>query len=418
MAVADVKLPSRLYLTRGLQQRIVAGVLFFLLSAFTLCTLDGGEIAPLVISASVLLFAAYALLFGPEAKFRFTLPTACLLAMTAYGVIQTLWLPQKILYDGWMGVLFWFTAAAIVFLATHVFEKDAIAAQFRWAFVIFGSTICLLDLLEQASQTNKYYWLIQSKFATVNGPFAYWNNFAQFVELFLPVTLWLGMGRRRLQTAYLGLSAVQIAAVVASGSRAGTALVVVELIAVILLAYARNRKRSFLAAAGTVVLLSGVFVYAAGFDTLFQKLQQKDQLQVRREINRSSLEMIRSRPLTGWGLNTYVPVYRMFAHYDDGTYVNRAHNDWLQFAAEGGIPFAALMAIVFFWSVRPAIRSVWGLGVIAVGLHALVDYPFARLGVCAWYFALIGMLAVWREHESSGARRRKALRESGRESAR
>ncbi|MBV8897663.1 MAG: O-antigen ligase family protein [Acidobacteriaceae bacterium] len=412
MAVADVKLPSRLYLTRGLQQRIVAGVLFCLLSGFTLCTLDGGEIAQLVISAGVLLFSAYALLFGVENKMRFTLPVACLLAMTLYGVVQTLWLPQKIVYDGWLGVLFWLTVAAVVFLATHVFEDDGIAAQFRSAFVIFGSAVCLLDLLEQASQTNKYYGLIQSKFATINGPFAYWNNFAQFVELFLPMTLWLGISRRRLQNTFLGLSALQIAAVIASGSRAGTVLVIVELIAVILLAYARNRKRSFLAAAGTVVLLSGVFVYAAGFDTLFRKLQQKDQLQVRREINRSSLEMIRARPLTGWGLNTYVPVYRMFAHYDDGTYVNRAHNDWLQFAAEGGIPFAALMALVFFWSIRPAIRSVWGLGVIAVGLHALVDYPFARLGVCAWYFALIGMLAVWREHESSGVRRRKALRES------
>jgi O-antigen ligase len=412
MAVADVKLPSRLYLTRGLQQRIIAGILFALLSAFTLCTLDGGEIAPLAISAGVLLFSAYALLFGPAERLRITIPCACLLAMTAYGVAQTLWFPQKIVYAGWLGVLFWFTVAAIVFLSTQVFENEGIAARFRWGFVIFGSAVCLLDLLEQASHTNKFYWLIQSKFATVSGPFAYWNNFAQFVELCLPVTLWLGIGRRKLQSACIGLSALQIAAVAASGSRAGAALVLIELLAVILLVYLRNRKRSFLAAAGTVVLLSAVFVYAAGFDTLFSKLQQKDQLQVRRQINRSSVEMIRVHPLTGWGLNTYVPVYRMFAHYDDGTYVNRAHNDWLQFAAEGGIPFATLMLIVFFWSIRPAVRSVWGLGVIAVGLHALVDYPFARLGVCAWYFALIGMLAVWQEHESTGARRHKAIGES------
>jgi O-antigen ligase len=412
MAVADVKLPSRLYLTRGLQQKVVAGVLFVLLSAFTLCTLDGGEIAPLVISAAVLLFSAYALLFGPADKLRITLPGLCLLAMSIYGAAQTLWFPQKIVYDGWLGVLFWLTAAAIVFLATQIFENGELAAQFRWAFVIFGSAVCLLDLLEQASQTNKYYWLIQSKFATVSGPFAYWNNFAEFVELFLPITLWLGIGRRKLRPPYLGLTALQIAAVVASGSRAGAALVCLELVAVILLAYARNRKRSFLAAAATVVLLSAVFVYAAGFDTLFQKLQQKDQLQVRRQINRSSLEMIRAHPLTGWGLNTYVPVYRMFAHYDDGRYVNRAHNDWLQFAAEGGIPFATLMLIVFFSVIRPAVRSVWGLGVMAVGLHALVDYPFARLGVCAWYFALVGILAVWREHETPGARRRKLLPET------
>jgi O-antigen ligase len=137
-----------------------------------------------------------------------------------------------------------------------------------------------------------------------------------------------------------------------------------------------------------------VFVYAAGSEVLIEKLQQHDQLATRRLINRSSLEMIRDRPLTGWGLETYVPVYRMFAHYDDGTYVNRAHNDWLEWAAEGGIPFAGLMLALFVWTLRPAVQSVWGVGLIAICLHALVDYPFARFGVCGWYFALAPMLVA------------------------
>src|SRR5579875_16886 len=406
MAVADVKLPSRLYLTPALRQKIVAGVLFLLLCAFTLCTLDGGDIAPFVISAAVLLFAAYALVRAPAEKLRVPLPCLCLLAMALYGAAQTLWFPHKIVYDGWAGVLFWCTAAAITFIAAQVFANEAVAAQFRLAFAVFGSAVCVLDLLQQASHTNKFYWLIQSRFATVSGPFAYWNNFAQLVELFLPVTLWLGLGRRKPQLAYIGLSALQIAAVIASGSRAGSALVLIELVAFLLLVYSRNRKRSFLAAAGAVVALTGLLVYAAGFDALLHKFQQKDQLQVRREINRSSMEMIRAQPLTGWGLNTYVPVYRMFAHYDDGTYVNRAHNDWLQWTAEGGIFFSALMLIVFIWSIRPAIRSIWGLGVVAIALHALVDYPFARFGVCGWYFALLGMLALWREGERQARSRR------------
>ena len=399
MAVADVNLPLQVYLTRELRQRIVAGGLFTLLAGFTLCTLDGGDVAPFTISALVLLFSAYLLIVRPLGRLQITLPCLGLLAMALYGALQTSWALQKIEYDGWVGTLFWLTAAAIVFLATQVFRDMRFAAQFRFWFVVFGSAVCLLDLLEQASQTNKYYWLIQSKFARVSGPFAYWNNFAQFVELCLPITLWFGIGRRKLEYGWLGLSALQIAAVVASGSRAGTALVFLELISVLLLLCWRNRKRSYLIAAASIFAGSALLIFAAGSDTLIHKLQQKDQLQVRREINRSSIEMIKARPLTGWGLNTYVPVYRMFAHYDDGSYVNRAHNDWLQFAAEGGIPFACVMFAIFVWSVRPAIRSVWGLGVVAIGLHAIVDYPFARFGVCAWYFALLGMLAVWREEK-------------------
>ncbi len=104
--------------------------------------------------------------------------------------------------------------------------------------------------------------------------------------------------------------------------------------------------------------------------------------------------MIRERPWTGWGVGTYVPVYRMFARYDDGTYVNRAHNDWLEWTAEGGVFYSGLMLVVFLWRVGPAIRSGWGIGVLALFLHATVDYPFARFGVCAWCFALLGMLAA------------------------
>jgi len=43
-------------------------------------------------------------------------------------------------------------------------------------------------------------------------------------------------------------------------------------------------------------------------------------------------------------------------------------------------------------AARPALRSIWGIGIVAVFLHALVDYPFARFGVAAWLFILVGAL--------------------------
>lgn len=404
MAVADLSVPLRWKLSPAWRENAGSIGLFAVLAAFTLSTLDGGDIAPRIISAVMLLFAAC--FFVIARRFTIPLPAVCLLLMAVYGIVQTLWFPHKIVYDGWNSVLFWFTAAVITLLAAQVFRDRHLSTRFRLYFVFFGSAVCVLDLLEEASHTSKYFWLIQSKYATINGSFAYWNNFAQFVELFLPVTLWLALKSEKPVTPFLLLSGLQIGAVVASGSRAGSALVIIELLAVLWLAYLRHRNRAFLFAAAFSLAVSAVFVIAAGSETLSYKLQQKDQLAVRRYINEASLDMIRQHPFTGWGLGTYVPVYRMFARYDDGTYVNRAHNDWLQWTAEGGIFFAALMLIVFAWSIRPAIRSVWGIGLIAVCLHAAVDYPFARFGVCGWYFALIGMLSVMPFDRNSRGRRR------------
>jgi O-antigen ligase len=397
MAVADIELGAGPTLTAQVHHKAGLIGLFGLLAAFTLLTLDGGEIAPRILSVILFVFAAAFLLLPFRQRLAFSLPAACLLFMACYGVVQTLWSPVKIVYDGWTGVLFWFAAATIAVVATQVFQNARAAVQFRLAFIFFGSAVCVLDLLQQASRTTKYYWLIPSKFHLVFGPFAYWNNFAQFVEITLPVTLWQGLARRKPDIFYLTLGALQIGAVAASGSRAGTVLVLAELIGIILIAYLRRRNRAFLFGAAMAVVLSTLWVYAAGSDLVIRKLQQNDQLNVRRDMNRSSIEMIKARPLTGWGLDTYVPVYRAFATYDDGTYVNRAHNDWLQWLAEGGVFFAAPMLAILGFSLRPAIRSGWGLGLVVVCLHAFVDYPFARLGVCGWYFALAAMLSVWWE---------------------
>lgn len=404
MASAELTAPAKLFILGRARRQLGFIGLCSALAAFTLCTLDGGAIAPLTISAVLLLLTACYLTIPAGQRFQISVPAVCLSLMALYGIGQTLWLPQKIAYDGWTAVVFWFTAAAIAWLGTQVFKDSPVAHHFRFFLAIFASAISVLDLLEQASRTNRYYWLIPSRCNNVFGPFAYWNNFAQFVELSLPVTLWFGLGRTKPVIGYVLLAAIQIGAVVASGSRAGTALVGVELVAVIVLAFQRHRNRSLLFGAGLAIALTIVFIYSAGIDRLIGKIEQNDQIAVRRNINRSSLAMIRERPLTGWGLNTYVPVYRMFALYDDGTYVNRAHNDWLQFLAEGGIFFASPMCVLFLWSFRPAVRSVWGVGLIAVGLHALVDYPFARLGVCGWYFALIAMLAVSSRRNSSASR--------------
>ncbi len=378
----------------SVKQKIALLALFGVLCGFTLSTGDGGPIAPFIFSGLMLLLAAVFFAWPLNQKLTVGFPAICLLVMTLYGLAQTLFFPQKILYNGWTGVLFWFTAAAIVCLAMQLFTKARVASRFRLWFIVFGSAVCVLDLLEQASQTNRYFWLFPSRYQAIFGPFAYWNNFGEFVEILLPVTLWKGLGGRRPEVVYLLCAALQIGAVVASGSRASTLLAILELIFVIALAYGRNHNKAFLLGSAAAILLSALFIYAAGFETLIAKLQQNDQLAVRRSIDRSSLAMIRARPLSGWGLETYVPVYRMFALYDDGTYVNRAHNDWLEWAAEGGIFFSGSMLVVLLWSIRPAIRSVWGIGLIAVCLHALVDYPFARFGVCGWYFCLLGMLAA------------------------
>ncbi len=411
MAVTDIDIGVGPTLASRSQARIGAGVLFVLLCCFTLTTFDGGDILPKVISALLLLFSSIYFLVPPGVvKFKLGIPSYCLLGMTAWGILQTLFSPFKIAANGWNGVLFWFAVATIVLVGGSVFYRPETAAGFRLAFVHFGSGIAVLDLLQQATRAERFYWWIPSRYYLVFGPFAYWNHFAEFIELSLPVTLWVALSQTRPKLLYLLLSTAQLCAVVNSGSHVGTALVVLEVLVVSVLALVRFGNRTVFVTALAGVVLVITFAVASGYGRVLEKLSENDQTAGRRAINKSSIAMLAEHPFVGWGLDTYAPVYKRFALYDDGVNVSRAKNDWLQLAVEGGLPFAALLAVVFIWSVPPALQSGWGIGLIALGLHAIFDYPFARLGVCGWYFALVSMMSYQRAFQQ--LERDKPARES------
>ena len=91
------------------------------------------------------------------------------------------------------------------------------------------------------------------------------------------------------------------------------------------------------------------------------ELQDTDPMALRREFDISSLHMIAARPWCGFGLGTWPTAYPRYAIIDIGVFANQAHSDWLQWTAEGGLPFAMALLSLFVWCLRPAFRSVWAI---------------------------------------------------------
>jgi O-antigen ligase len=113
--------------------------------------------------------------------------------------------------------------------------------------------------------------------------------------------------------------------------------------------------------------------------------------------------MVRDRPWMGSGLGTWPIVFPRYAAFDSGLVMPAAHNDWLQWAAEGGLPFALLLGIFAALLWKPAVQSIFGIGTIAFLLHALVDFPMQlRPALAAWFFAIAGTAAAWRTDRTAG----------------
>jgi O-antigen ligase len=131
-----------------------------------------------------------------------------------------------------------------------------------------------------------------------------------------------------------------------------------------------------------------VFGTIVGWQTIWDRFLLLDPAHGRWEFVTSTLRMIGDRPWFGVGLGTWTLAYPRYATVDLGTFVNQAHCDWLQWTAEGGIPFGLLLLVFFLWGIRQGFRYIWGLGVAAVFLHAFVDYPFSRPALGSWLLTL------------------------------
>jgi O-antigen ligase len=320
-------------------------------------------------------------------------------AMCCWGAVQLAAHWTVVPADTADAVLYWLAAACFAWLGLEVCASREGRLVFLKLALTGGAVICILGLVQLFTSDGRVFWWFPSGYDSgVIGPFVSRNNYAAFVELLLPVALVLSFKERRRARVYFGLAAALVATVIASGSRAGASIVIAETAFVFLMQVLSGggkmeRKWAFFA------VLLPAFTIIVGYQFLWERFStDQDPFQFRREFVESSAAMVRSQPLHGFGFGTWPSAYRQFAVIDTGLTVNHAHNEWAQWAAEGGLPALGLMMAVLAFCLPGAIRSVWGLGIVAVFIHSLVDYPFLRLGLAAWVFTFLGALAGY-SHE-------------------
>jgi O-antigen ligase len=363
----------------------------------------------------VALFAAAAVRIVQRRSLTLPFGGWMIAAAAGWGVLQVAagWSIDRV--TTMHAALNWVTNLSAFMLAADLYRNRDKRELFLRATLIFTTILAVVSIFTfLTSPGGKAFWIFDSgSESRTLGPFVYQNQYATFVEAVLPLAI-LGMMIDRPRWA---LHAVAIAplfgSVMTGGSRTGTILCLAEILIIPAIAFGRgmiNGKmlaRVVLGSLAAVVVLTGV----VGWKPLWKRLQEPHPYSLRKDLVLSSLAMVRDRPLTGFGLGTWPEAYPAYARFDDGTYVNQAHNDWLQWAAEGGLLFLAAMLAIAGWSVGPAVRSLWGVGILGVWLHALIDYPMQqRPALAAFFFALLGTLAANGDSWAAGrARSRKAV---------
>jgi O-antigen ligase len=267
----------------------------------------------------------------------------------------------------------------------------------------------------------------------LSGSFVSRNNFATFMglagiaaaaRLFANGSdaIIVGRGGRRLMTSAMNYSfgrgapllvvmILCLACVVASASRAGFAATMCGLaalaIASLFVAHHQTSRR-WAGFAAVAVLLPLLILVVLNGDTLGSRLgllfdTGKAADVVRLDLWDAARRMIADAPWLGLGLGTFQDAYPFYATKVYPYIMDKAHCDYLEFAAGVGLPAAVAWWAAMFWVFVQFVRGirvrhrnrVYCLVAIAtsvqIAIHSSVDFSLQLPSVALIYAVLVGI---------------------------
>jgi len=269
----------------------------------------------------------------------------------------------------------------------------------------------LLGALQVSTPDLSWYLYEESNFGVATGFFANANHMADLLVITLPflaaVLARAGRSGRNVQRYSAAVALVAGAALVIAvgialnGSLAGYGLAVPVLMAsAMIMLPRRSGALRWMPALSAILLIAAIGWLATTPLSSESALRSNAQtsVQSREEILRTSVKAAADFMPLGSGIGSFQRVYALYEDHDrldPTTYVNHAHNDYVELALETGVPGLILLALFLGWwaraawqAWRPADRDPYAraasVASAAILIHSLVDFPLrtAAIGAC------------------------------------
>lgn len=300
--------------------------------------------------------------------------------------------------------------------------------------LLFATLVSVaLGVLQIQSGGTGPYLYAQANLGTASGLFANANHMATLLLISIPCLVALGARRwrksprtnDRMLTATLagGTAIVVLLGVVTNHSFALLVIGVPVVGAALLLLIPPGRVRLGRVAAmlGLLFVVSSAAiaaVMASGMST-----SNQTSITIRADIWTRTASALENFALAGSGVGSFPALY---PHYEEAasverTYVNHAHNDYLEILVETGVPGAVLLILFLVWWGSRVI-AIWRspnaaelaraacIASAAILLHSLVDYPLRTAAIATAMAMALALMAepTKRRHQARLAELRPA----------
>jgi O-antigen ligase len=351
-----------------------------------------------------------------------------LIAIDSLTVLGEVWRPLALApLNGWHALSSLVAPLAVLLLGFQLNRDDLYRLlPLLIGLIAFSGLFGLLQAIGSA-ESPLYFYRITNNGAAV-GLFANRNHAAVLLACLFPLLSVFASAstgtadeQRRRQLLAAALAIILVPLILVTGSRSGLFIALIALAGAALLyrtpsAGRQVRRGDAAKKIGALPLLSGLTVICLGFVTFFfSRAEAIERLfaEASSEDNRSdfwvvSIDLFWKYFPWGSGSGSYVEAFQIAEPEAvlDSTYLNHAHNDWIEIAVTFGIPGMLLLAIALFVYVRRSFalwrqmdgkrRSVMfgrmaGIAMALIAAASLSDYPL-RTPTMMCVFAL---LTLW-----------------------
>jgi hypothetical protein len=276
--------------------------------------------------------------------------------------------------------LMWSSCAAVAWTFETVRRPAAFGDAYLGGLLVLGLASVIQHMLQPLGP-----WGVASVEAIEFwGPFRNRNHLAMLAELIVPFALLQSRRSSRSLIWLLG-AAVLTSGVVASGARFGSILLLAEWILVCGLTL-RNRKAILM-----VPVALSAFLMVTNLGPFLERMRALD-AGPRVGLIQAGAHAVRQSPYVGMGFGSFETAYSQYATRDFGKRADHAHNDWLEWAVEGGLwmPLVPLAGFASLLLWNRGLAGIIGLGALLA--HSLVDYPFHRPAIAFLFLGTLSFL--------------------------
>ena len=273
-----------------------------------------------------------------------------------------------------------------------------------------------LGVLQLQNGGNGPYLYPRANLGTASGLFANVNHMATLLLIAIPFLAAIGARRwrrltnskdRTLTLTLTGAAAVVVLLGIATNHSFALMIIGAPVIgaAALQLVPPGRVRLGRLAAMISILFLAGAAALASMGSSAMSASNQTS-VTIRTEIWKHSGEALSDHWLAGSGIGTFPALY---PQYEDPatvgrTYVNHAHNDYLEILLEAGIPGGVLLILFLTWWSSRAL-SIWRspnaaelgraacIASAAILLHSLVDYPLRTAAIATSMAMALALMA-------------------------